>query len=94
VPKTRYYVRCSHLDAVAFRRLELDVLALLDWKLNVVTTYHLVEAYVSYGILFSEDTGIEETTKRYVRKYSEFLAELTLHQYNFRKYSAGQLAAC
>jgi hypothetical protein len=87
MPKTRYYARCSHLDQAAFNRLELEVLTVLDWNLSVVTTYHIVEAYISYGIIFPDDEAETDKSKRYVRKYSEFLAELTLHEYKFRKFS-------
>ena len=46
---------------------------------------------MSQGIVFSNDSHknaktIDSKVARYVRKYSEFFADLTLQSYEFRKY--------
>lgn len=82
---------------VMIHRMEIMVLTRLGWKLTVVTPLHFLGLYLSKGIIFTSDTmqGVSLIPKvpRYVKKYVEFFADLTLQEYAFKQYRPSLLSA-
>lgn len=78
-------------------QMEIMVLTRLSWSLTVVTPLHFLGLYIEKGMIFTTDTmqGVPLIPKvpRYVKKYVEFFADLTLQEYAFQRYLPSKLAA-
>ena len=65
-----------------------------------MTPMHFIDFFVAQGIVFSGDKHKNQQTMntriaRYIRKYSEFFADLSLQNYEFNNYDSVTLAcAC
>lgn len=104
VPRFKQISSLTPCSVATLRRMELDVLHNLNWKLIVNTTMHFLQFYLTHGVIFKADRvearPASEREVRYVRKYSEFFADLCIQgnwyvEYRFLKYDSETLAlAC
>ena len=87
----------TRLNSKKLKKVEMDILKTLDWKVNVITPFHFVEFYNAQGVVFSSDTLNSskklEKAVEYVKRYSEVFAELVLLHDQFLVYSVPNLGA-
>ena len=78
-------------------QMEVSILTILGWSLTVVTPQHLLGLYHRRGLVFASDTmGFEPLVPKvldYLKKYSDFYADLCLQEYAFQQYPPSLLAA-
>jgi hypothetical protein len=82
VPRLPRLARFSTHSAFSLRKMELELLTTLSWKLTVITPMHFIEHFLSLGVVFEtdsvEDKPVTDRVTRYVRKYADFFADLVL----------------
>ena len=70
---------------------------MLDWKLRTRTPYEFLHFFLSRGCIFSSDKGtykkISSDFNMHLRRFCEFVLELTLTDYDFVKFPAHVIAA-
>lgn len=73
------------------QQTELLVLEILEWKACAITPPQFIEAFLTRGVVFSNDVStkspIDTKLLRSIRKYSEFFADLALQEYIFNSFS-------
>ena len=83
--------------SLSFRDGELQVLRRLGWRLRAVPPLKVVEYFLQKGVCFDDDLWQQRPLipkiPRYVKKYAEFFANLTLQDYSFQQYLPTKLAA-
>jgi len=76
---------------------EVTILTMLNWGLTIVTPLHYLGLYQKMGIIFNSDTmGYEPLVPKvleYMKRYSDFFADLCLQEYSFRQYPPSLTAA-
>ena len=84
-------------DADQIYKMELTVLKTLKWNLITFTPLHFAGYYVSKGILFMRDKVkgrvLSKKVPKYLLRYIDFFADLTLQYYTFQEYPPSLLAA-
>lgn len=99
VPSAGHFGRfASHrVRTEMIHHMELMVVTRLQWTMKVTTPLHFVNLFVTKGIVFNTDRmqgmPLIEKVPRYVQKYVEFFADLTLQEYEFKEYCPSLLAA-
>lgn len=89
-----YAVNTYSTDLI--QQMELLVLDKLNWTVSVVTPLHLLGYYLEKGVLYEADTlrgdALIVKLPKYIRKYSDFFADLSLQEYKFQQYPASIMA--
>jgi hypothetical protein len=79
-----------------FKKTEVLILELLEWKLKTITPFQFIHFYLSKGVVYSSDQtlirGVDAKLLRFLRKYTEFFVDLSLQEYTFNIYSSNILA--
>jgi hypothetical protein len=69
----------------------------LGWSLTAITPMHFLGLFHQQGLLFQGDTmgrrPVSMRLVRYMQKYTDFFADLTLQEYDFNQYRPSLLAA-
>jgi len=81
--------------------MEILVLNRLKWDLSEYTALHFLAHFFHNGVLYEDDMIHQTQTSavslkkitRYLQRYAEFFAEMTLQEYGFQKYSSSIVAA-
>lgn len=73
------------------KSLELEVLELVNWKIQVATCMQFVEYYSSLGIVFDNEIN-DIRTVRLVRECAELICDLCIAEHNFIQYLPEDLA--
>eukprot|EP00357_Protocruzia_adherens_P018599 CAMPEP_0114991358 /NCGR_PEP_ID=MMETSP0216-20121206/11322_1 /TAXON_ID=223996 /ORGANISM="Protocruzia adherens, Strain Boccale" /LENGTH=423 /DNA_ID=CAMNT_0002354665 /DNA_START=91 /DNA_END=1362 /DNA_ORIENTATION=+ len=102
VPSLRTLYRCSNgaFNVQTIRETEIVLAQLLGWKIKSTTPIHYIDFFLSQGVVFSEDKLenkklVNDKSVVYVRKYSEFFADLSLQDYELTDYDSRIVAtAC
>ena len=93
VPKlsilTKYLPECTN---GTFKKLETEILKLLNWKLNIITPMHFVEIYTEIGVLFYYDCGYKSNLLERFKKYCEFFIDLCMQEHQFLNYYIESIA--
>lgn len=78
-------------------QMEVLVLTRLDWSLTCITPLHYLGIFHSRGVLFETDTiaykSLVQKVLKYMKKYTDFFAEMCLQEYTFQQYAPSLLAA-
>ena len=83
--------------SLSFRDGEIQVLRRLGWRLRAVPPLKIVGYFLQKGVCFEDDLWQQRALipkiPRYIKKYAEFFANLTLQDYSFQQYLPTKLAA-
>ena len=85
-----------------FIAMEKDILGILNWELQIVTPYNLMELFLAQGIIFTSDRVMNKNSKDWIspnqqivenaKKFAEFYAEMCLQEHSFMMYDPFTLA--
>lgn len=77
--------------------IEIKIVEALGWDLRTRTPYEFLHFYLSRGCIFSTDKSLirkmDYNLLRYLRKFSEFILDMSVVDYEFNKYKAHIVAA-
>ena len=77
--------------------IEIKIVQSLGWDLRSRTPYEFLHFYLSRGCVFSTDKTLvrkmDHNLLRYLRKFSEFILDMSLNDYEFNKYQSHVVAA-
>jgi len=80
------------------KAMEVDVLRALHWTINAITPIHFITLFQGRGIVFQNDSfegGPQSRSQvlKYIKKYVNFFAELSLQEYTFQQYLPSVMSA-
>ncbi len=99
VPQFQEAVNLCHgtYSVDMFKKSQSFILEQLDWNLRVISPHQFIHHFLSKGCIFSSDetvfSNVTPDILRYLRRYSECFANLSMDNYDFNQYLS-HVVAC